>query len=338
MKTVPRQSKGSRDGAPEKPFGEFMRELLRQHGYSIEAFRKRYGVALQRNVLGEADFTREKVQAVLRALKVRGKAAERVWNEYVGQPDETIASLIRAGIRRYGMEALARMAGCGVQTLSVVLHGDPRLPAAQRIPCPPSLSTWRAIANALGVPQKRRDANWREDVRRHLREHEGRNPFGVEVELLFREHEGVSQNRWRQDEDRPPSLRGLSSYTLEAFLSAARRGEDCPWQMLQRLLAAFSLSRERRLRIVGAWLVVHGCHVPDALKEEVRILARSYAREQNGGIAVPFASVALDVVEAMGKRVDLDGVVRESLERIAGLRRRLGKSEGVVEYRAPWGM
>src|SRR5437868_7982797 len=111
-------------------FGDYLRRLVRAHGYSIEGFRKKFHLALQPNVEGKVWPSGHKIARIINALGLLGRDAEAVWQQYLGEPPQTMRGYLQAGVRRYGYRGLVRETDgeVSVITLGYMLLGYTRRP------------------------------------------------------------------------------------------------------------------------------------------------------------------------------------------------------------------
>jgi hypothetical protein len=107
-------------------FPDALRTALRGADLTVLGVQEQYGIALQKNVLGLEDVTREKLDRLLSNLPLAPDAKTALEAAYIGPDRSSVYAVTVAGVRRFTQEVLATRANTSSSAISYILHGDQR--------------------------------------------------------------------------------------------------------------------------------------------------------------------------------------------------------------------
>ncbi len=184
----------------------------------------------------------------------------------MGDIPSSMAGIVRANVRRFGMEDIAQKAGVGTAMLTYLMHGYSHSDREKKGPHHPPLETWRKIAQALGLEEKHLRDIWSNDMRRFGRDVEGKNELGAEAGMLLRE-KGIATRDWRKNP--PEVLKGKTIRERDEIARSFRNGDLMTWQDWELFTRMLELDEPRIEGVAAAWGAVYLGSQPELVSEKL---------------------------------------------------------------------
>ncbi len=204
--------------------------------------------------------TPHNVRTALQSAGLDNEQQQAVWNRILGQCD-SFSQILRRKMMSAGKsaDAFAEEAGSSATIIRSLLHGNPGL-----------WETWRSVAVALGQDEPQALDEWRDTFATRLCKERKNNILGARIVSIFESTPSASYRMWFEEGKMPEALQGnkVSENTIRKLIGSARRGENLPWEMVDRLLHALEVSNQERMKVADAWLTVqlHPADHPSAPK------------------------------------------------------------------------